>query len=183
MKREYNKHMKHHAFTLVETLVSVAIILILSGVTIANYGQIRTESQLTSDLEKAVGAIRVAQVESLAPERARFGIIATDQLCSVGVVFNSSSNTIQPYFRSISQFALAGCDDGGVLAQPYGEAITLTYGDIIGPNSAVYFDVPFGGISEASTLADPIDIQLRSNQDAALIRSILVFPSGIIETQ
>ena len=173
--------MNQKGFTLVEALVSISIIIILTGVTLANYSGIRTQAQVDADLEIVVGALRNAQAEALSPERGHFDGISSDRLCSIGVVFDSGNNQIQPSYRSVNP-NIGDCDDPN-LSREYGDGITPEFTTISESNTTIYFDAPFGGLSTASTSGNPVEIVLRSNQNTSLTRNVRVYPSGIIETQ
>ena len=177
--------MKQKGFTLVEALVSISIIIILAGITLANYADIRTATLVGADVDIVVGALRTAQAEALAPERANFGGMGdSDRLCSIGVRFNVATNQVQPVFRSVNPI-IGNCSSPSVSSSIYGEGIVPEFSVLSGSEVTVYFDAPFGGRSVASTAGtgDVIEIRLQSNQDDSLIRTISIYPSGIIETQ
>ena len=183
--------MKQKGFTLVEALVSISIIVILAGITLANYADIRTATLVGADVDLVVGALRTAQAEALAPERSNFKkddnpepLGDSDRLCSIGVRFNVATNQLQPVFRSINPI-IGDCSSPSVSSSTYGEGIVPEFSVLSGSEVTVYFDAPFGGRSAASTAGagDVMEIRLQSNQDDSLIRTISIYPSGIIETQ
>lgn len=80
-------------FSLVEILVSVAIIGILSGVGIQTFVVSRQRARLEEDVAKVVRAIRRAQNAALAPSRSTARIGANNKICSIVVRIDRTDNT------------------------------------------------------------------------------------------
>lgn len=93
-------------FSLIELIVTVAIITILSAIGLTSYFTIQRQSRLESDAILVSSAIRRAQNRALSPSRSEFNIPATDQICSMGVEF-IAPNRIRPF--ASSSIATSSC--------------------------------------------------------------------------
>lgn len=168
--------MKHKGFTLVELLVSISLIGIISSISLANYAEIRTKAQMEEDVNTVVIALRDAQSKALSPDKSEFGI-TNGKLCSVGVGIQETSVDL---FVSEDTRSNADCSSSTDLP-PY-EILALTESQIIGSLYEIEFSTPFGGptIVPSTPVAT---ITLQSTSDSDIVRSILVYESGLIDVQ
>jgi prepilin-type N-terminal cleavage/methylation domain-containing protein len=126
-------------FSLVEILVSIAIISILSGIGISTFYASRQRARLEEDVSKIVMAIRRTQNAALAPSKSETGVGETETLYSMGVRINGGN---------ISKFYTTATSPTN--KRIYGNSNDLNYSSI-NPNSVDFeFLVPFADTSGGS---------------------------------
>lgn len=141
-------------FSLVEMLVSIAIIGILSSVGIQGFVASRERARLEEDVAKVVQAIRQAQNTALAPSRSETidNINSTEVLCSIGVQI-SSDRYIQPVYTKATNSN--SCNNTDYI--PYDSPYKLNYSTFdIDINNNIYFEftIPFADTSSKSIILD-----------------------------
>lgn len=173
--------MHKKGFTLVELLVSIALISIISGISLANYSDIRTSAQMESDVNTVVIALRDAQSKALSPDKTEFGI--TGKLCSIGVELdtNVTPNRILPYVVEDVSFSQ---DCSGGTRVYYASATELEKSNlIITDQYQIQFATPFGQTTIIpSSTSDLVTVGLQS-LNGSISRSIDVYSSGLIDVQ
>jgi prepilin-type N-terminal cleavage/methylation domain-containing protein len=134
-------------FSLIEILVSIAIIIIISGLGLQTFSTARQRSRLDEDVAKVVFAIRQAQNTALAPSKSEtIGLNSNESLCSIGVRLHFN-NIIQPvYKKSIT-------DNSCGSYTTYGTADKLNYSKFSTGNEIYFeFDIPFANTSSNSSV-------------------------------
>jgi prepilin-type N-terminal cleavage/methylation domain-containing protein len=135
-------------FSLIEILVSVAIIGILSGIGIQTFIASRERARLEEDVAKVVRAIRRTQNSALAPSRSSARSIgANQQICAIKLMINDSGDISTNYsvITTIPTGEPSPC--GGT--QEYGSLKDkLSYTTVSG--ATFEFQVPFATTSERS---------------------------------
>ena len=129
-------------FSLVEILVSIAIIGIISSIGIQGLIASRERARLEEDVAKVVQAIRNAQNSALAPSRTETGVAATKTLCAIGVNINSSNGKVQPIYTSRT-------NSGACTESNYPSSDTLNYATV-DADATFLFSIPFATTSEDS---------------------------------
>jgi|688.fasta_scaffold07916_18 prepilin-type N-terminal cleavage/methylation domain-containing protein len=154
-------------FSLVEILVSLAIVGIISSISVEGFFSSRERAMLDEDVSQVVQAIRKAQNEALAPSKSQtVGIDSIKQLCSIGVRITSSTKEIQPIYTSSTPPSTI-CNESNYSLSTK----TLNYADI-DADVTFNFDVPFAATTEKSiTLTKGIS------------KTIRVTSSGLIEVK
>lgn len=161
-------------FSLVELIVSVAIISTLSTIGITSYATSQRRARLDTDVLSVYSAIRKAQNRALSPSKSEFSISESDELCSLGVEFQTP-NRIRPFAISRSPGPGAPCGSPSLSRIYRGESTLST--STFGSNAEVLFTPPFAD-NQASGLTN---IQLRL-PDNSLSKTITVTASGLIKT-
>jgi prepilin-type N-terminal cleavage/methylation domain-containing protein len=132
-------------FSLVEILVSVAIIGILSGIGIQAFVASRERARLEEDVSKVVQAIRKAQNAALAPSRSTATDIGSNKICSIVLRINSTNNTLTPLYT------IGGMNSCGGIINTYGVGDKLNYSNIDGTGNIDFsFNVPFANTTQKS---------------------------------
>ena len=156
-------------FSLVEMLVSIAIITILSAIGVQTFAAAQQRARLEEDVAKVVQAIRQAQNTALAPSRSETIGDASEKLCSIGVKMSSDGN-IQPVYTTILPDS-SSCTS----YQPYDTAYKLNYSKFFDINDSIYFEF---GIPFADTTEQSITLKLGDLQKTISIDNI-----GLIEVE
>lgn len=151
-------------FSLVEILVSIAIITILSGFGIQAFATAQQRARLEEDVATVVQAIRKAQNSALAPSKSETGVI-TEKLCSMGVSIDGNNN-------SIKQFYTITCGSAIDYSPP--KTTQLKYSNITPSNINFEFIIPFADVSTGGNI---------TIQNGALSKTIEVTDSGLIKVQ
>lgn len=134
-------------FSLIEILVSIAIIIVLAGLGLQTFSTARQRSRLDEDVSKVVFAIRQAQNTALAPSKSEtIGLNSNELLCSIGVRLHSN-NTIQAVYKK----GITNNSCGSYI--PYGNAEKLNYSKFSTGNEIYFeFDIPFANASSNSSV-------------------------------
>ena len=177
--------MKHKGFTLVELLVSIALISIISGISLANYTDIRTSAQMESDVNRVVIALRDAQSKALSPNRDDYtpeGLAGSESLCGISVQFSGMGLTANQ-FRAGYTSAIGDCSSANTI---YTDTFELENAEIVTSSQSITYTTPFGNPVISPGLPAGIDrtqIVIRSTQDTSITRVIDVYESGLIDVQ
>lgn len=157
-------------FSLVEILVSVAIITILSTVGVQSFYSSRERSRFEEDVSKVVQALRTAQNSALAPSRSDTGVDDSQELCSI--VFKIDDKKLNLYYSSKASNSNSNCSTS---LKPYLNLGEISYSSISTNSTiAITFNIiPFAD-------ATPGSIQLNSNN---LNKTITVTSEGLINVQ
>ena len=156
-------------FSLIEIIVSVAIISILSSIGVQVFTSSVQRARFESDVATVAQALRKAQNAALSPPISEiFGTGAKAKLCSVGVRVDSSNKSIQPIYTSDS--STSTCNTQG----NYSSSTILTYVNIAYTNDTVNFNLPFADSSGTT-------ITLTSIYNASIKKEITVTSAGLIK--
>jgi prepilin-type N-terminal cleavage/methylation domain-containing protein len=132
-------------FSLVEILVSVAIIGILSGIGIQAFVVSRERGRLEEDVSKVVQAIRKAQNAALAPSRSTATALGSDKICSIILRVNTTNKTLTPLYTT------GGMGRCGTTLKGYGVGDQLKYSNIDGTGNIDFsFNIPFANTTQKS---------------------------------
>ena len=153
-------------FSLVEILVSIAIITILSGFGIQAFATAQQRARLEEDVATVVQAIRKAQNSALAPSKSETGVSDTDKLCSMGVEINGSN--IKQFYTITPSPPTCGSSIN------YGTSRQLKYSNITPSNIKFEFTIPFANVSTGSSI---------TIQNGGLSKTVEVTNSGLIKVQ
>lgn len=155
-------------FSLIEIMVTIAIIILLSSFGIGAFNTSRDRARLEEDVSKIVFAIRKAQNSALAPSRTETGVSNDRNLCAIGVSLNSGTGVTQPFYK-VSPIGSSGC---GASAVNYGSTNQLSHTKA---NSSIDFEfsVPF-----ADTTEKQVTLSLGS-----MSKTITVTSSGLIQVK
>ncbi len=163
-------------FSLVELIVSVAIISTLSTIGITSYASSQRRAQLDADVISVYSAIRKAQNRALSPSKSDFGIAETDELCALGVDFQSP-NRIRPFAISRSPGPGAPCGSSGLPKVYRGETLLSTSSFGHTGTIEVLFSPPFAQKQSTGNT----NIQIR-NSGNTLTKTITISSTGLIKT-
>ena len=161
-------------FSLIEIIVSVAIIGILSLIGVQVFMSSIRRARFESDVAQVLQAIRQSQNDALAPPISEiFGTGAKAKLCSVGVrITQGTIKTIQPIYTTPSSTVLCGT---GLTPEYYNSPITLSHVKI-DADTTFEFKPPF-----ADSVVE--DIELTSLYDDSIKKTITVTEVGLIKVQ
>lgn len=162
-------------FSLVELIVSVAIISILSTIGITSYASSQRRAKLDADVTSVYSAIRKAQNRALSPSKSDFGIAESDELCALGVDFQSP-NRIRPFAISRSPGPGTPCGSPGLPKIYRGETILATNSFGHTGTVEVLFTPPFAQKQSTGNT----NIQIR-NVAVGLTKTITVTDTGLIK--
>lgn len=162
-------------FSLVEILVSVAIIGILSGIGIQAFVASRERARLEEDVAKVVQAIRKAQNSALAPSRSTAsGIGLNDKICSIVLRINTTNKTLTSFYTIGEMGSCGGISN----ARTYGVGDKLNYSNINGTGNIDFsFNVPFADTSQKSVTLTRGDVSNR------ISKTITVTGEGLIKVE
>jgi len=165
-------------FSLIEIIVSVAIIGILSVIGVQVFMSSIRRARFESDVAQVLQALRQSQNDALAPPISEIGISQLDKLCSVGVRItqNITIKTIQFIYTDTPSSTPCG---GGEI-QYYNSSITLSHVNIgpdinINVDTIFEFEPPFAGSAQK-------DIVLTS-LDGNISKTITVMSTGLIKVE
>ena len=161
-------------FSLVEIIVSVAIIGILSVVGVQVFMSSIRRARFESDVALVLQAIRQSQNDALSPPISEIFGDSPAKLCSVGVSITQS--TIQPIYTTPSGTVPCGT---GLTPEYYNSPITLSHVKI--DRGAIFeFKPPF-----ANSVVEDIElnITLTSLYDNSIKKTITVTEVGLIKVQ
>jgi prepilin-type N-terminal cleavage/methylation domain-containing protein len=139
-------------FSLVEILVSVAIIGILSGIGIQAFSASRERARLEEDVSKVVRAIRKAQNSALAPSRSTAtGIFNNQKICSIVLrVDKNISNNLTLYYTVVNNSGVCtSVADAVNNNKSYGSPDKLNYSTINSSTNFI-FSIPFANTTQKS---------------------------------
>ena len=157
-------------FSLIEIMVTIAIIILLSSFGIGAFNTSRDRARLEEDVSKIVFAIRKAQNSALAPSRTETGVSNDRNLCAIGVSLNSGTGVTQPFYK-VSPIGSAGC---GALAVNYGSTNPNQLSHTKANSSIDFeFSVPFADTNEKQ-----VTLSLGS-----MSKTITVTSSGLIQVK
>ena len=177
--------MKQKGFTLIEAITVTFLVVTLMGISLANFAGIRRSANLESDANLLLIEVRKAQAEALSPQRDSgkySGLTDLDKLCAIGVEVDGE--VIQPKYRSVTD----GFEcNNTVPSENWGPSFTLEHSSVVGPYS-IFFNTPFATLSkddlpfdtDGSGALEDFKIEMTSQQDMSLTRSLVIQPSGII---
>jgi prepilin-type N-terminal cleavage/methylation domain-containing protein len=166
-------------FSLVEILVSVAIIGILSGIGIQAFSASRERGRLEEDVSKVVQAIRKAQNAALAPSRSTAtGIRNNQKICSIVLrADKNTSNSLNTYYTVVNNLGkCTSVQDAVDNNKSYGSPDKLNY-STINSSSNFIFSIPFAETAEQSVILTRGDA---SNQ---ISKTITVTDKGLIKVE
>jgi len=168
-------------FTLVEALISIVIISIISSLSIANYSDIRTLTQLSRDVDLLIGAVRTAQAEALAPDRRNLSIAEDDLLCRIRLEVDVPERTI--IYRPVISTSSCDAPSSFTLGPEYRReefepGVNVSSQDSA-TNLSVDLVIPFGqlefvGVGSANSQSFTLS---RGNS----FQTVVIYESGIIE--
>lgn len=164
--------MKKKGFSLVEILVSIAIITILSTVGVQSFYSSRQRARLEEDVAKVVQALRTAQNSALAPSRSETGVSDNQELCSIIFKINEDKK-LNLYYSSKTSNSNSNCSPS---INPYLNLGEISYSSISNNSNStteITFNIPFADATTGS-------IQLNSNN---LSKTITVTSAGLINVQ
>ncbi len=87
---------KHKGFTLIELMVSMAIVAILAGTAIVNFSK-NSDRDMKQERERLTSFLREVQNKAMAGDRSGITLTANQKLCGFGVNQQGGS-TIQAYY-------------------------------------------------------------------------------------
>lgn len=163
-------------FSLIELIVTIAIITILSAIGLSSYLTIQRQSRLEADVILVSSAIRRAQNRALSPSRSEFSIPDTDQICSMGVEF-IAPNTIRPFATSGTTTAPCGSSSEVKRLLPGSSRVTSLASSRFNNTVELKFIPPF-----AVNQSGIADLQIRT-PDNSLSKTITVTSAGLIKIQ
>ena len=161
--------------SLIEIIVSVAIIGILSVIGVQVFMSSIRRARFESDVALVLQAIRQSQNDALAPPISEIFGNAPAKLCSVGVSItqNGTIKTIQPIYTTPSSTVPCGT---GLTPEDYNSPITLSHVNIAPTDTKFEFKPPF-----ADSVVE--DIELTSLYDDSIKKTITVTEVGLIKVQ
>ena len=164
--------------SLIELIITMAVIGIIAGVSLANYTRIRSQGVLEQETAKVVNALSDAINTSLSP---RPDGIDFTEYCGIGVRIQNASNEIQ----LIEYQEAGGCDtlsEGTSI-----DSITLGQSEIqISGNSqyTIRFLSPFAEVEfDPNPLGGVVSFDVVDSTDSSISKTITVDSQGIINVQ
>jgi prepilin-type N-terminal cleavage/methylation domain-containing protein len=161
-------------FSMIEILVTVAVIAILSTIGIQTYFAAKSSAQLDADIITITNAIRAAQNKALSPSKTGLPNTNNRKICAYGISFTAS--TFRNYYRYLG--TTGQCNQ----EQLYGNTIRLSQTQVQNPLPLlgdIEFTIPFG----AKANNNPTTINLNLKSDTSVIKSITVTKTGLIQVQ
>jgi type II secretory pathway pseudopilin PulG len=156
------------AFSLVEILVSISIIIVLSTVGLQTFYISQLESRLDESISQVVMAIRKSQNSALAPSKSETGVSDDDKLCSFGIRIVKSTNIIRNFYTIKENNDLCGSKIF------YGKSTKLQYISINETNDIDFeFNIPF-----ATTGSQLVRLKLND-----LEKTVQLTDSGLIKVE
>jgi len=157
-------------FTLIELMISVAIISIMAGVTIVSLGGSKTKQEVEGATRQVVAVIREAQNNAVTGKN--ISGVSTDRPCQfrVNAAGSSSDITVQQ-IKSVS--GVCDTDSGSALTYSLLNGVTIAA-------AQVRFDVPRGEPKDsagAELIAGNIDFSVSKSGSTA---HVCVYPLGRI---
>ncbi len=154
---------RRNGFTLIEILVTVAIIVIIGAVVAVNISQRRVDTDLTSTTQEIATTLRQAQSDSMAVENGT----------TWGVHFSNSTATA-PFYALFSGSNYSS----GTAAGYYRLPSTVAYQpSTLAPGAAI--DVVFSAVSGATLSTATIGLYM-PNENAAFSSTISVSLTGAV---
>lgn len=162
-------------FSMIEILVTVAVIAILSTIGIQTYFAAKSSAQLDADIITITNAIRSAQNKALSPSKNGLGNPALSRkVCAYGIRFTNTT-TLQKYYKYRDDNS-SPCNK----SQDYGTVIRLSQTQVQNPSTIdIEFTIPFG--AKANNNDTFIDLNLRN--DISVTKRITVTKTGLIQVQ
>jgi prepilin-type N-terminal cleavage/methylation domain-containing protein len=160
-------------FSLVEMLVSIAIITIISAVGIQAFAAAQQRARLEEDVAKVVQAIRKAQNNALAPSKSETGTDnSSEKLCSMGIRIDG--NEIKFFYTIVNT---STCSSSPIY---YGNTTKLNYTTIDPASITLGFLIPFADSSGSNQPSSnqPIKLSL-----GTISKSITVTSAGLIKVE
>jgi prepilin-type N-terminal cleavage/methylation domain-containing protein len=155
-------------FSLVEMLVSIAIITIISSVGIQAFAAAQQRARLEEDVAKAVQAIRKAQNNALAPSKSATGTDnSSEKLCSMGIQIDG--NEIKPFYTIVNTSICSST------LESYGNTTKLNYATIDPASITLGFSIPFANATDGEKT-----LTLRLG---TISKSIKVTSTGLIKVE
>ncbi|MGA1048399.1 MAG: prepilin-type N-terminal cleavage/methylation domain-containing protein, partial [Minisyncoccia bacterium] len=150
-------------FSLIEIIVSIAIIGILSVIGVQVFTSSVQRARFESDVAQVLQALRQSQNDALAPPISEiFGVNPKTKLCSVGVRItqNGTIKTIQPIYTTPS--GTVPCGSGLIPVNYPSPPITLSHVNIgtdinINVDTIFEFEPPFAGSAQKDIVLTSLD--------------------------
>jgi len=162
--------MKKSGFTLIELLVSVGIIVMMTGIFLANYSTANRRTDLTMTAQKMVSDIRMAQNYSLG--LARYGASGTSHVPpgGWGIHFDLAFNNQYTLFADDDGNTIFnnGEDDLGSGAQTTALPANVIIDSIKGPLAMTAMDVTYLPPDPITTITNRTNMATSSQVDISL---------------
>ena len=164
-------------FSLIEIIVSVAIIGILSVIGVQVFMSSIRRARFESDVALVLQAIRQSQNDALAPPISEiFGIDAKAKVCSVGVsITQGTIKTIRPLYTTPSSTDLTSCGNVDTKFYPSSPLITLSHVNIAPTDITFEFEPPFAGSAAKNIVLTSLD--------GNISKTITVMSTGLIKVE
>lgn len=166
--RKTSKTLK--AFTLIEILIVIAIIMIMSAVILTNYSSSRSAEQLESAAREVEAAVREAQSYALTGYQ---GVVGTDP-CRFQVTWSGSSYSVTYWYKNSVTDA---CDRSLVLG-----SYAVRNGVTFNSGSNFYYTPPYATAVFSPPPPPPTGLPIVLRQ-ASTYHTVCVYARGVINNR
>lgn len=165
----FNKRKQHSGFTLIELLIVLAIVSIMSGITLVFLGSGRPERAVETNAQEITAVIHEAQNAALTGKKMTGNGIPLDNTpCSFGVDWNTPNT-----YRLLYAYKTGG---GSCVTPIAITSYVIKNGVTLSGNNVVIFALPHA----TSSLSAPTTIKLTKDSVSAVV---CLYPDGRIMQQ
>ena len=155
-----------NAFSLVEILVVVSIILLLTGFSVANYNNFNQENLLKKEVNKFIDVLSLVKTKAVTADinfdcKVEFSI--DEEFAGYQVGVNTSGYDFKQCCRDVATKAISNC---GLPIQSYNFPANIS--EIFGTTSVIFYPLPSGASIATITIKNSsinkcIDISITAN--------------------